>query len=103
MDSDSVAGDVDSLHGGLSLLAPLLEQLLVDAVTQQQGWLQVYGKAGLARGTRVLSGARWDHGGSHPLPGPSLMLAPVTLVTQRTFLSFTKFVRGNSAGWVGLG
>ena len=41
-----MTGDVDSLHGGLSLLAPLLEQLLVDAVTQQQGWLRVYGKAG---------------------------------------------------------
>lgn len=50
MDSDSVAGDVDSLHGGLSLLAPLVEQLLVDAVTQQQGWLRVYGKAGRALG-----------------------------------------------------
>lgn len=48
MDSDSVAGDVDSVHGGPSRLAPPVEQLLVDAVTQQQGWLRVYGKAGRA-------------------------------------------------------
>ncbi|CAF89908.1 unnamed protein product [Tetraodon nigroviridis] len=41
MDSDSAAGDVDS-HGGASLLAPPLERLLGDAVTQQQGWLRVY-------------------------------------------------------------
>uniref|UniRef100_A0A674NXE3 RAS protein activator like 2 n=1 Tax=Takifugu rubripes TaxID=31033 RepID=A0A674NXE3_TAKRU len=42
MDSDSVSGDVDSVHGGRNLLGPLVEQLLVDAVTQQQGWLRVY-------------------------------------------------------------
>lgn len=44
MDSESVSGDVDSLPGGLNLLGPLVEQLLVDAVTHQQGWLRVYGK-----------------------------------------------------------
>lgn len=44
MDSESLSGDVDSLHGGLNLLGPLVEQLLVDAVTHQQGWLRVYGK-----------------------------------------------------------
>lgn len=44
MDSDSVSGDVDSVHGGRNLLGPLVEQLLVDGVTQQQGWLRVYGK-----------------------------------------------------------
>ncbi|KAM7399993.1 hypothetical protein PAMA_004605 [Pampus argenteus] len=37
METDSVAGDVESLHGGLSLLDPL-----VDTVSQQQGWLRVY-------------------------------------------------------------
>ncbi|XP_013882891.1 ras GTPase-activating protein nGAP [Austrofundulus limnaeus] len=36
------AGDVDSLHGGLSLLDPLLDRILVDTVSQQQGWLRVY-------------------------------------------------------------
>lgn len=40
MDTDSVAGDVDSLHGGL--LDPLVDRILVDAVSQLQGWLRVY-------------------------------------------------------------
>lgn len=44
METDSVAGDVDSLHGGLSLLEPLVDRILVDTVSQQQGWLRVYGK-----------------------------------------------------------
>lgn len=44
METDSVAGDVDSLHGGLSLLDPLMDRILVDTVSQQQGWLRVYGK-----------------------------------------------------------
>lgn len=44
METDSVAGDVDSLHGGLSLLDPLVDRILVDTVSQQQGWLRVYGK-----------------------------------------------------------
>ncbi|XP_072219448.1 ras GTPase-activating protein nGAP isoform X4 [Leuresthes tenuis] len=42
MDSDSVAGDVESLHGGLSLLDPLVDRILVDTVSQLQGWLRVY-------------------------------------------------------------
>lgn len=45
METDSVAGDVDSLHGGLSLLDPLVDRILVDTVSQQQGWLRVYGKS----------------------------------------------------------
>lgn len=44
MDSDSAAGDVESLRGGLSLMEPLLDRILVDTVSQQQGWLRVYGK-----------------------------------------------------------
>lgn len=44
METDSVAGDVDSLHGGLSVLDPLVDRILVDTVSQQQGWLRVYGK-----------------------------------------------------------
>lgn len=44
METDSVAGDVDSLQSGLSLLDPLVDRILVDTVSQQQGWLRVYGK-----------------------------------------------------------
>lgn len=44
METDSVAGDVESLHGGLSCLDPLVDRILVDTVSQQQGWLRVYGK-----------------------------------------------------------
>lgn len=44
METDSVSGDVESLHGGLSLLDPLVDRILVDTVSQQQGWLRVYGK-----------------------------------------------------------
>uniref|UniRef100_A0A8P4GFZ9 Ras GTPase-activating protein nGAP n=1 Tax=Dicentrarchus labrax TaxID=13489 RepID=A0A8P4GFZ9_DICLA len=40
MEADSVAGDVDSLHGGL--LDPLVDRILVDTVSQQQGWVRVY-------------------------------------------------------------
>nr|XP_057924688.1 ras GTPase-activating protein nGAP isoform X3 [Doryrhamphus excisus] len=40
MDSDSLTGDVDSLHGGL--VDPLLDRILADTVSQQQGWLRVY-------------------------------------------------------------
>lgn len=39
-----MAGDVDSLHGGMSVLDPLVDQILVDTVSQQQGWLRVHGK-----------------------------------------------------------
>ncbi|XP_040001548.1 ras GTPase-activating protein nGAP isoform X3 [Xiphias gladius] len=42
METDSVAGDVESLHGGLSLLDPLVDRILVDTMSQQQGWLRVY-------------------------------------------------------------
>uniref|UniRef100_UPI003AABA2CC ras GTPase-activating protein nGAP isoform X2 n=1 Tax=Centroberyx gerrardi TaxID=166262 RepID=UPI003AABA2CC len=42
METDSVAGDVESLHGGLSCLDPLLDRILVDTLSQQQGWLRVY-------------------------------------------------------------
>lgn len=44
MDVDSLAGDVDSVAGGLSLLEPLLERVLADSVSQQHGWLRVFGK-----------------------------------------------------------
>lgn len=36
------AGDSESLHSGLSLLDPLVDRILVDTVSQQQGWLRVY-------------------------------------------------------------
>nr|XP_020513880.1 ras/Rap GTPase-activating protein SynGAP-like isoform X2 [Labrus bergylta] len=42
METDSAAGDVESLRGGLSLLDPLVDRILVDTVSQQQGWLRVY-------------------------------------------------------------
>uniref|UniRef100_A0AAX7V6N1 RAS protein activator like 2 n=1 Tax=Astatotilapia calliptera TaxID=8154 RepID=A0AAX7V6N1_ASTCA len=41
-ETDSLPGDVDSLRGGLSLLDPLVDRILGDAVSQQQGWLRVY-------------------------------------------------------------
>lgn len=44
MDVDSLAGDVDSMAGGLSFLEPLLERVLADSVPQQHGWLRVFGK-----------------------------------------------------------
>lgn len=44
MDVDSLAGDVDSVAGGLSLLEPLLERVLADSVPQLHGWLRVFGK-----------------------------------------------------------
>ncbi|XP_037313790.2 ras GTPase-activating protein nGAP isoform X3 [Pungitius pungitius] len=42
METDSVASDVDSRGGGLSLLEPRLDRILVDTLSQQQGWLRVY-------------------------------------------------------------
>lgn len=41
---DSLAGDVDSVAGGLSFLEPLLERVLADSVPQLHGWLRVFGK-----------------------------------------------------------
>lgn len=59
METDSLPGDVDSLRGGLSLLDPLVDRILGDAVSQQQGWLRVYGKK------NTLGGG----GGAGPRPG----------------------------------
>ncbi|KAM3865699.1 ras GTPase-activating protein nGAP [Diretmus argenteus] len=42
MDVDSVAGDVESLHGGRSSVDPLVDRILADTVSQQQGWIRVY-------------------------------------------------------------
>ncbi|XP_029929695.1 ras GTPase-activating protein nGAP isoform X3 [Myripristis murdjan] len=42
METDSVAGDVESLHGGLGCLDPLVDRILLDTLSQQQGWLRVY-------------------------------------------------------------
>ncbi|CDQ68494.1 unnamed protein product [Oncorhynchus mykiss] len=42
MEPDSAIGDVDSLHGGLLSLDPLLDRILVDSLCQQQGWVRVY-------------------------------------------------------------
>lgn len=40
MEADSVvAGDLDSICGG-----PFVDKILVDAVSQQQGWLRIHGK-----------------------------------------------------------
>uniref|UniRef100_A0A3P9Q358 RAS protein activator like 2 n=1 Tax=Poecilia reticulata TaxID=8081 RepID=A0A3P9Q358_POERE len=44
MEPDSVPADLDSLQGGLGLLDPLVDRILGDSVSQQQGWLRVYGK-----------------------------------------------------------
>lgn len=48
-----MAGDVESLHGGLSLLDPLVDRILVDTMSQQQGWLRVYGKKNRESGDSV--------------------------------------------------
>lgn len=69
MDTDSVSGDVDSLHGGLSLLDPLLDRILVDTVSQLQGWLRVYGKDNT--GTGALSPARYRRAVTGTEPGNS--------------------------------
>lgn len=61
METDSLPGDVDSLRGGLSLLDPLVDRILGDAVSQQQGWLRVYGKKNTPGGrteTRRPGGSR---------------------------------------------
>ncbi|KAM4728861.1 ras GTPase-activating protein nGAP isoform 1-T1 [Anableps anableps] len=42
MDPDSAPADLDSLQGGLGLLDPLVDRILGDSVSQQQGWLRVY-------------------------------------------------------------
>ncbi|KAK5608356.1 hypothetical protein CRENBAI_026877 [Crenichthys baileyi] len=52
MEPDSVPGELDSLQGGLSLLDPLVDRILGDSVSQQQGWLRVYGKENSPRGRR---------------------------------------------------
>lgn len=54
MDSDSVPGDRDSV----SLPDRVLDRVLGDSVSQQQGWIRVYGKR---RGTH--------RGGDMPGPG----------------------------------
>ncbi|KAM9789485.1 ras GTPase-activating protein nGAP [Neosynchiropus ocellatus] len=40
MESDTATGDVDSVPGGL--LDPLVDRILAETVTQQQGWLRLY-------------------------------------------------------------
>ncbi|XP_027875490.1 ras GTPase-activating protein nGAP isoform X8 [Xiphophorus couchianus] len=42
MEPDSVPADPDSLQGGPGLLDPLVDRILGDSVSQQQGWLRVY-------------------------------------------------------------
>nr|XP_029479609.1 ras GTPase-activating protein nGAP-like isoform X5 [Oncorhynchus nerka]XP_029479610.1 ras GTPase-activating protein nGAP-like isoform X5 [Oncorhynchus nerka] len=42
MQTDLVTGDVDSLHGGLLSLDPLVDRILRDSLCQQQGWVRVY-------------------------------------------------------------
>ncbi|XP_054623808.1 ras GTPase-activating protein nGAP isoform X2 [Dunckerocampus dactyliophorus] len=61
MDSDSLTGDVDSL-----LVDPLVDRILADTVSQQQGWLRVYDVKGppahrLSCGqSPYLDGAVWE-------------------------------------------
>ncbi|KAK2822899.1 hypothetical protein Q5P01_022964 [Channa striata] len=43
METDSLVGDVESL------LDPLVDRILVDTVSQQQGWLRVYERSGVTR------------------------------------------------------
>lgn len=50
MEPDSVPADPDSLQGGPGLLDPLVDRILGDSVSQQQGWLRVYGKQNSPRG-----------------------------------------------------
>ncbi|XP_053739242.1 ras GTPase-activating protein nGAP isoform X2 [Synchiropus splendidus] len=40
MESDTATGDVDSVPGGF--LDPLVDRILAETVTQQQGWLRLY-------------------------------------------------------------
>ncbi|XP_071232173.1 ras GTPase-activating protein nGAP-like isoform X4 [Salvelinus alpinus] len=42
MQTDLVTGDVDSLHGGLISLDPVVDRILRDSLCQQQGWVRVY-------------------------------------------------------------
>lgn len=44
METDSTAGDVDSIQGGMVSLDPVLDGILMDSFCQQQGWMRVYGK-----------------------------------------------------------
>ncbi|MEQ2242625.1 hypothetical protein ILYODFUR_037809 [Ilyodon furcidens] len=72
MEPDSVPGDLDSLQGGLSLLDPLVDRILGDSVSQQQGWLRVYGKENSPRGRRggnTSSGVREGQVGTGTSPG----------------------------------
>uniref|UniRef100_A0A1A7ZQD7 RAS protein activator like 2 n=1 Tax=Nothobranchius furzeri TaxID=105023 RepID=A0A1A7ZQD7_NOTFU len=41
MEMDTDLGDSESLHGGLNLRDPL-DRILVDTVSQQQGWIRFY-------------------------------------------------------------
>lgn len=59
METDSVSGDVESLHGGLD---PLVDRILVDTVSQQQGWLRVYGKKHTHTDTQGVKGGCGDPG-----------------------------------------
>lgn len=116
METDSLPGDVESLRGGLSLLDPLVDRILGDAVSQQQGWLRVYGKKITLRseagprsagsegtGARTESqvsaegpnrGHRGHRGGAFQPRGlPRPLVSPVPL--QRGQRSF----RGVQAGW----
>lgn len=58
------AADLDSLHGGL--LDPLVDRILVDTVSQQQGWLRVYGKDFRFRESGCFRGPNWTSQGSDP-------------------------------------
>lgn len=44
METDSIAGDVDSIQGGMVSLDPVVDGILMDSFCQQQGWMRVYGK-----------------------------------------------------------
>ena len=44
METDSTAGDVDTIQGRMVSLDPVVDGILMDSFSQQQGWVRVYGK-----------------------------------------------------------
>lgn len=106
MDPDSAAGDADSLQGGLSVPAAPLEQLLVDAVTQQQGWLRVYGRPNPnPPGAAAAPGASWrltSSSWTEFVVSASSAREAATNTSLGNFLG-ARWVRGLVGSWVGVG
>ena len=43
-ETDSMAGDVDLVQGGIISADPVIDGILLDSFCQQQGWIRVYGE-----------------------------------------------------------